>query len=1099
MFLPRRPEKFAARRCARWGVRLVCAGVSLGLAGAWAQGPVNGSIHGVVHDAAGRPLANAQVAAKDEETGVERTAKVLRDGTFLLAPLAAGEYAVRVEAASGVGGRVMVEVSPGASRELRATLAADASALEVKVASELAPAPVGVEPDENDDGLVSVNGLAEIQTQTAWDGVSATQSYAAVPVGAGTEQVVDADDDADSADLTTGPSHGLARGRHAGVAYTYAQGSAREFRLGNDGYSAQAGSAGAVLTHTTKSGGEQMHGSARFDLRSSALAAKDPLAIATSYNDGVVSGGEVKPHDLRENFAGTIGGPVRQGRPLRFFYAFDGQWRGFPAIASPADASFYELTAIQTDLLANRGVTAGQTATALNYLSSLTGPVARRADQNINFGRVDWPVRPRFAAGLEYNRARWNSPAGLMDSPVVARGRASLGNAAGSVDQVLLRVSPGLSGRTHSEGRVAFTRDLQYETPQAPLPQEAAIGPGGTSPEVNIGPNGLLFGTPATLSQVAYPDEQRIEAGDVVTLVRGHHLVEFGGTFARVEDRVATLGNAAGTFRYDSGATAGKAGGLVDFITDYTYNVNAYPNGGCPSVHAADHFFCFRSYSQSFGETTVAFATQQAAGFTEETWRPRPGARRGLMLHVGLRYEFTQMPAPQRPNAALDAVFGARGATSMFPADRNNFGPRASATFEPLGSGRLLVKAGYGVFYGHMPGATVQAALSDTGLAASTTRVRFGPTTIATSCPQTPTNGFGYLCSFTSLPPAVVASTTSVVVFDRKFRLPMVQQASLEVERQIGPRTSLAVGYVLNVDRQLPSSTDMNIAPSTKVGIFELQGGTGAVGVRDGETFVVPVYTSRVSTDWGPVTDVVSNANANYSGLVVKADSRVVRGLLVAGTYTWSKAIDFGQSESATPRTNGQFDPFADGYDKGDSSLNYPQALHASAVWTPSREGLRGVRGLANGWTVSGITVALSGRPYSYDVSGGTDLSGGHLSLNGAGGALYLPTVGRNTLRLPMTLKTDLRVGRGFRVWRAARGLAYVEGLNVFNHRSVSSVNQRAFLVGTPVGGVTPLVFQSATEIAVEGLNTTAFGTPTATGSSLNRARQVQFSVRLAF
>ena len=31
-------------------------------------------------------------------------------------------------------------------------------------------------------------------------------------------------------------------------------------------------------------------------------------------------------------------------------------------------------------------------------------------------------------------------------------------------------------------------------------------------------------------------------------------------------------------------STKGKAGGLVDWITDYTFNVHAYPNGGCPSI-----------------------------------------------------------------------------------------------------------------------------------------------------------------------------------------------------------------------------------------------------------------------------------------------------------------------------------------------------------------------------------------------------------------------------------------------------------------------------------------------------------------------------------
>ena len=73
---------------------------------------------------------------------------------------------------------------------------------------------------------------------------------------------------------------------------------------------------------------------------------------------------------------------------------------------------------------------------------------------------------------------------------------------------------------------------------------------------------------------------------------------------------------------------------------------------------------------------------------------------------------------------------------------------------------------------------------------------------------------------------------------------------------------------------------------------------------------------------------------------------------------------------------------------------------------------------------------------------------------------------GSSTLRLPPTGRTDLRVGREFKAWRDARGVASVEALNVFNHQSVSSVNERAYLVGTAVNGVTPLVFQSAAEIA---------------------------------
>ncbi len=69
-----------------------------------------------------------------------------------------------------------------------------------------------------------------------------------------------------------------------------------------------------------------------------------------------------------------------------------------------------------------------------------------------------------------------------------------------------------------------------------------------------------------------------------MTWVRGRHVLQMGGDVSSVHDYIDALSNVEGTFRYDSGATNGQAGGLVDWITDYTFNVHAYPNGGCPSI-----------------------------------------------------------------------------------------------------------------------------------------------------------------------------------------------------------------------------------------------------------------------------------------------------------------------------------------------------------------------------------------------------------------------------------------------------------------------------------------------------------------------------------
>jgi hypothetical protein len=661
------------------------------------------------------------------------------------------------------------------------------------------------------------------------------------------------------------------------------------------------------------------------------------------------------------------------------------------------------------------------------------------------------------------------------------------------VDSVLGRWlwSPGAS--FSNELRVAVGREFEYEEASAPLPQEPKVGVGGYAPEVAIGPEGLIFGTPPALGRRAYPDERRVQLAEMATWVRGRHQLQVGGDLSLVRDSIDSLSNRVGAFHYDSGGIEG--GGLVDWITDYTFPVNAYPNGGCPAIDAQPHYFCFTSFTQSFGQAAVSFDTGEWAGYVEDHWRVRPG----LTVEVGVRYEYELLPLPQRPNGALDAVFGMRGATSVFPEDRNNFGPRVGVAWEPLGAGRGVARVGYGLFYGRLPGATVRSALVDTALASSTTHVRITPKTI-TGCPQAANQGFGYPCAYLTAPPSAVETTTSATVFDRRFRLPAVQQGSVAVERRVGAGVTAGASYLVNVDRQLPNSVDINIAPSAAVETFQIEGGTGAAGVRDGEMFTLPVYTSRIDASYGPVTDVVSNANASYNALVLEARRRSAGGLGFRVSWTWSKAIDFGQNAGATPRTNGQLDPFDARYDKGLSALNYPHKLVVSAVWEPRvGDGRRWLRAAANGWTVAPLFTERSGRPYSFNIYGGSRLAGGGLSINGAGGAIYLPTVGRNTLRLPDAANLNLRVSRTLRVAEKVRVTGLAEVFNVANRVNYSGIVERAFLVGTVSGGVTPLVFQDAAAVATEGLNVRPFGTFTGASTSLERERRVQLGVRVEF
>jgi hypothetical protein len=1111
---------------------------SVGAAGrAWAQTSVDGAISGFVVDASGAALAGADVRVEQASTGLEIAAKTGSKGEFLVPRVPAGAYQVLVEYARfarltldrvvvEVGGVTSVEarlrvggvvtaVTVTASPDMPAAVSLDdassAAVASTVTSGEIETLPVNgrrwqtfalltptVNADPEGVGLLSFRGAASTQNSSRIDGGDDDQSFGAVPRGTGGDSGPEVEDAAESGSSgrvsVSAADGGGGYGRHSGMAYTFSQEAVREFRVSGQNYSALYGhAAGGIVTTVSKSGTDTLHGTGFYLLRASALGATNPFSFASNYVDGVVTGGLVKPHDVRQQFGGSVGGAAVRDK-LFYFYAYDQQQRNFPAISTPQDPSFFALTATQTALLGNRGVSSAKVNAALNYLDSLTGTVVRRQDQTVNFGKVDWQASQHHRLSVQYDRGRSSAPGGVRSSPVVDLGTGSLGSSYAEIDSVLGRWLWTATPKLSHELRVQVGRDFQYEEAGTPLPQEPAVGPGGYAPEVAIGPDGFTFGTSSSLGRKAYPDEDKVEIADILTWVRGRHQVQAGGDVSLVHDYVDALNNQEGAFHYDSGTTSGHAGGLVDWITDYTFNVNAYPNGGCPSIFSAVHDFCFRSFTQSFGQQAVTFDTQEWAGFVQDNWR----LRAGLTVNAGLRYEYELLPLPQQPNAALDATFGSTGATSVFPEDRNNFGPRVGVAWQPFGEGRGVLRFGYGLFYGRLAGATVRSALVNTATNVSATQILILPTTV-TNCPQVANQGFGYACSYLTTPPAAVSATTSATVFDRRFRLPAVQQASMTVEHDIGAGAVGSATYLLNLDRQLPNSTDINIAPSTDTSVFQLQGGTGAAGVQDGETFVLPVYSERRNTSYGPVTDIVSNVNASYNALVVEARRRSRGGLEFRASSTWSKAIDFGQI-GATPRTNAQFDPFDLRYDKGLSSLNFPHKVQASAVWSPMpRSDRQWLRTAMRGWAFAPIFTETSGRPYSLDIFGGTRLSGGHESINGSGGAVYLPTVGRNTLRLPDSAHLDLRVGRAVQVSERVRMRGTAEIFNLTNRLNYSAITQRAFLVGTALNGVTPLVFQNAATVAAEGLNVQPFGIFTAASTGQVQERQVQLGVRLEF
>lgn len=1070
---------------------------AIGMTSVMAQSTVTGAIRGKVADPNGAVLPNATVTVTNMGTNKVDTTNTDGDGAFEVRNLQPGTYSVKV-ASGGFAEftREGIIVAVGVATPVDIALGVAGTSAEVNVTSE---APVVNTSDHANASNFDQTQINELPINGRRWSNFALLSPSAVPDGTfglisfrGVSGLLNNNtiDGGDNNQAFFSEERGRTR-----INYSISQSAIREFQVNTSNYSAEYGrSAGGVTNAVTKSGTNEFHGDLFYYNRNNRNGARNPLQFRPIAGGGRAA---AKPKDLRQQWGGTIGGPIVKDK-LFFFFSYDQQSRNFPGVANAQTPEFFNPinvvlpanctpgpgnTLTTGQLLACRGVSQAQVNSTQAFLLSLTGEVPRKGDQTLFLPKIDWHINDSNVFSISYNRLRWESPNGIQTQAVNTRGIDNFGDDFVEIDSINARLSSTINPNLVNEFRMQYGRDFESQISSAPAPGTPLTAFNNTkTPNIFI-TGGFEFGVPTFLERGAFPDEKRWQFANTMTYIRGRHTFKFGADINYVSDDISNLRFEGGSYSYTGNQPLG------DFIIDYT---NWKTPGALPGttncLGTATRFIgrCYNgNYQQGTGSAGIKISTWDYNFFFQDDFR----VTSRVTVNLGLRYEAIAMPETPLVNANASGPLAASVlipndgrtigvATSQLPKDNNNFGPRVGVAWDITGDGKTSLRTGWGIYYGRIQSSTIYNAIVNTGNPGGQSQVSISPG-LTTGCfPVVPsaTNPcapvFPLLLNAATLPPQAGA----IQFFDREFQAPLIYQYDAVFERQIMRNTAVSVSYIGSKGRHLPTFFDLN---NQRSGIATYSVTGGPFG---GTSFSVPTYTRVPGYNNSAFTRIQSTVKSDYNALVFQANRRLTDGLQVLASYTLAKSTDTNQNSATFTQTNSPFDIFDRSYDNGPSNFDTRHKVVLSGVWAPTI--YKGDKSSAwhyilNGWTFSPNFNYYSGRPLNPTING--------TSLNNQFGDNIFPPAGRNSFRLPGLVNLDARLSKRFKFGESMALEFLAEAFNVVNRTHVFQQENRLYT-------------RSGTNLTYNGPGSPiVFGTTTGTDSTLYRERQIQFAARFQF
>ena len=1032
----------------------------------FSQDVATGAIRGTVVDATGARIRGASVVVTNQATSIRRGLLTTEDGFFEAQMLPPGTYAVYVDASGMVPlDTRAITLDLGSTIELRLPMRVAGSPETITISSEpeqVVTAESGQQSSVIDEQSIQnlpldgrrFSDLALLLSNVVPDTRSLT-SDSIGDLSSGGMRGYQTTFLVDGADYNNG-FYGQARGRYR-APYQFSNEVVGEFRVNTSNYGAEMGRSGAgVINVVTKSGSNDFHGKLFYFLRDSEWGAANPYV-------------GFKPLELQHQFGGTLGGPIRHDHV--FFYAgYDQHIFHVPAVVRFADNSS-TLVPQPADYEASDEALVNLAASALNQM---TGTFDSQMIGGAGFAKIDAVLSQRHMLSVRVNTSTYgglNSVYFDPASPITHYAITENGQENVLAASAVALLTSSFSSRLMNQLRMQFSHDNESGSPNSAYPDTVI--------------EGILYGFGRSSILPSVTNENKVHAGDALTLSTHHHTYKFGGD--------AILSRIYNYYPLEFG---GEYMFYPIRVNPFTFQPETY-GLRLTALRAYAHMVP-KYYLQDFGTSQTNPNGNEYAAFAEDSMR----FFHRLNVTAGLRYD--------------RQTFSSAGLASnpLYPnsghlySDPREIAPRVGFAYAVGDDRPLMIRGGWGLFYSRVPSMYASEVEIENGVNRTSVFLNnsdFYQNQIFPAYPNPLVNcapGAKTCVAPLALQPYLERDVAS---FSPNFEMPFAQQASLSAEKEIANRTALSFAYTYVHGEHLIRARDVNLPPpqllSYPVYDSTLQQFVGMYRVESfaawetGQTqdcafppCIAPL--ERPIPQLGAINVYATDGTSVYNAGVVSLLRQMTNHVQFRIGYTFGKAIDDGpDTVSASSPANVQ-NPYAPEAERGLSSNDQRHRVVGAMMWEP--RGLTGndrwLGALTRNWQFSTVFTYASGRPVTAWVVGDANQDGN--SDNDR-----VPGYRRNAFTGPNYVNDDLRVARTIKISERGRLEFLVESFNVFNRN-----NRRYTIADSGFGSNVTEFLQSTT--TYNGLIYPAYFdevSRTPKPSSSFAPRQVQFAARFLY